>query len=156
MSFWGKWASIPTKKSENKTVCVFFQGASDGNAKIGRNISQKSKNNETLDLKQNGFGNFFPSGQPQIAKSRAFGWSESKKCNSKKRFQKIQNSMPCQHRFLKIRLFKNPVFRYFLILGLYFDVFWHYHQTRLEKTHILSYFHNFSLELRPVYAKTVS
>jgi len=29
---------------------VFFQDASDGNAKIRRNISQKSKNNEKLDF----------------------------------------------------------------------------------------------------------
>ena len=43
-------ASIPTKYYENKTVCVFFQGASDGNAKIRRNISQKSKNNEKLNF----------------------------------------------------------------------------------------------------------
>ena len=40
---------------KNKTVCVFFQGASDANAKIGRNISQKSKNNEKLDFKKVGF-----------------------------------------------------------------------------------------------------
>ena len=52
MSFWGKWASIPTKKSENKTVCVFFQGASDGNARIRRNIAQKQKNNEKLDFRK--------------------------------------------------------------------------------------------------------
>ena len=31
---------------------MFFQGASDANAKIGRNISQKSKNNEKLDVKK--------------------------------------------------------------------------------------------------------
>ena len=36
-------------------VCVFFQGASDGNAKISRNISHKSKNNEKLDFFKVGF-----------------------------------------------------------------------------------------------------
>ena len=51
----GIWASIPTKYYENKTVCVFFQGASDGNAKIRRNISQKSKNNEKLNFKKSDF-----------------------------------------------------------------------------------------------------
>ena len=55
MLFWAIRASIPTKNYENKTVCVFFQGASDADAKIGRNISQKSKNNEPLDLEKVGF-----------------------------------------------------------------------------------------------------
>ena len=50
MLFWGIRASIPTKNSENKTVCVLFQGAFDGNAKMRRNISQKSINNEKLDI----------------------------------------------------------------------------------------------------------
>ena len=45
-----KPALTPTKIYENKTVCVFFQGASDADAKIGRNISQKSKNNEKLNF----------------------------------------------------------------------------------------------------------
>ena len=31
---------IQPRKSENKTVCVFFQGAFDGNAPGRRNISQ--------------------------------------------------------------------------------------------------------------------
>ena len=44
------WAYIPTKYYENKTVWVVFQGAFDGNAKIRRNISQKSKNKEKLNL----------------------------------------------------------------------------------------------------------
>ena len=55
MLFWRKPALTPTKNYENKTVCVFFQGASDADAKIGRNISQKSKNNEKLDFKKVGF-----------------------------------------------------------------------------------------------------
>ena len=50
MLFWAIRASIPTKNYENKTVCVFFQGASDGNAPGRRNISQKSKNNEKLNF----------------------------------------------------------------------------------------------------------
>ena len=47
---WREPALIPTKYYENKTVCVFFQGASDANAKIRRNISQKFKNNEQLNF----------------------------------------------------------------------------------------------------------
>ena len=50
--FWRKPALTPTKNYENKTVCVFFQGASDADAKIGRNISQKAKNNEKLDFQK--------------------------------------------------------------------------------------------------------
>ena len=50
--FWRKPALTPTKNYENKTVCVFFQGASDADAKIGRNISQKSKNNEKLNFQK--------------------------------------------------------------------------------------------------------
>ena len=46
MLFWGIWASIPTKNSENKTLCVFFHCAFDGNAPGRRNTTQKSKNNE--------------------------------------------------------------------------------------------------------------
>ena len=34
----------------DNTVCVFFQGASDGNVKISRNIAQKLKDNEKLDF----------------------------------------------------------------------------------------------------------
>ena len=34
---------VRPEKSENKTVCVFFQGAFDSNAPGRRNISQKSK-----------------------------------------------------------------------------------------------------------------
>ena len=45
-------ASQPTKKSENKTPCVFFHCASDGNAPGRRNITQKSKNNEKLNSKK--------------------------------------------------------------------------------------------------------
>ena len=41
MLFWGIRASTPTKNSENKTVCVFFQGAFDGNAPGRRNTGQK-------------------------------------------------------------------------------------------------------------------
>ena len=48
MLFWRKPALTPTKNYENKTVCVFFQGASDGNVKVGRNIAQKLKNKEIL------------------------------------------------------------------------------------------------------------
>ena len=36
-----KLALAPTKYYENKTVCVFFQGASDGNVKTRRNIARK-------------------------------------------------------------------------------------------------------------------
>ena len=50
MLFWRKPALPPTKNYENKTVCVFFQGASDGNDKISRNIARKSKNNEILNF----------------------------------------------------------------------------------------------------------
>ena len=53
--FWRKPALTPTKNYENKTVCVFFQGASDADAKIGRNIPRKLKNNEKLDFKKVGF-----------------------------------------------------------------------------------------------------
>ena len=52
MLFWAIRASIPTKNYENKTVCVFFQGASDGNAPRRRNIRQKSKNKEKLNFKK--------------------------------------------------------------------------------------------------------
>ena len=48
MLFWRKPALTPTKNYENKTVCVFFQGAFDGNVKISRNIARKSKNIEIL------------------------------------------------------------------------------------------------------------
>ena len=57
MLFWAIRASIPTKNYENKTGCVFFQGASDGNAPGRRNISQKLKNNEKLNKKNRFFGN---------------------------------------------------------------------------------------------------
>ena len=39
--FWRKPALTSTKNYENKTVCVFFQGAFDGIAKISRNIIRK-------------------------------------------------------------------------------------------------------------------
>ena len=55
MLFWGIRASIPTKNFENKTVCVFFHCAFDGNAPGRRNIPQKLKNNEKLDLKRSDF-----------------------------------------------------------------------------------------------------
>ena len=48
MLFWAIRASIPTKFYENKTGCVLFHCASDGNAPGRRNITQKSKNNEKL------------------------------------------------------------------------------------------------------------
>ena len=44
------------------------------------------------------------------------------------------------------KYFLNLFFRYFWTFRLYFDVFWYYHQTRLEKTRILSYFYNICLE----------
>ena len=50
MLFWAIRASIPTKNYENKKGCVFFQGASDGNAPGRRNTTQKLKNNEKLDF----------------------------------------------------------------------------------------------------------
>ena len=59
MLFWAIRASIPTKYYENKTVCVFFQGASDGNAPGRRNISQKLKNNEKLNFKKIDFLEIF-------------------------------------------------------------------------------------------------
>ena len=52
MLFWAIRVSIPTKNYEKKTVCVFFQGASDGNAPGRRNISQQSKNNEKLNFQK--------------------------------------------------------------------------------------------------------
>ena len=48
MLFWAIRASIPTKNYEDKTGCVFFHCASDGNAPGRRNTTQKSKNNEKL------------------------------------------------------------------------------------------------------------
>ena len=59
------------------------------------------------------------------------------------------------HWFWKNPIFQKISFCFFWTFGLYFDVFWHYHQTRLEKTRIPSYFHNFWLELRPVYPKNL-
>ena len=59
MLFWAIRASIPTKNYENKTGCVFFQGASDGNAPGRRNLSQKSKNKEKLNFKNRFFECFF-------------------------------------------------------------------------------------------------
>ena len=53
--FWRKPALTPTKNYENKTVCVFFQGASDANVKTSRNIARKSKNSEILNLKKSDF-----------------------------------------------------------------------------------------------------
>ena len=53
--FWRKPALTPTKNYENKTVCVFFQGASDADVKISRNIARKSKNSEILNFKKVGF-----------------------------------------------------------------------------------------------------
>ena len=52
MLFWGIRVAKPTKNCENKTVCVFFHCAFDGNAPGRRNITQKSKNNETLDFQK--------------------------------------------------------------------------------------------------------
>ena len=48
--FWAVRASQPTKKSENKTPCMFFHCAFDGNAPGRRHIIQKSKHNEKLNL----------------------------------------------------------------------------------------------------------
>ena len=49
-------------------------------------------------------------------------------------------------KIFKNRIFVNTVFRYFLIFGLHVDVWEHYHQTRNEKTRLLSYFHIIWLE----------
>ena len=49
MLSWPIWALTPTKYYENKTVWVVFQGASDGNARIRRNIAPKLKNSEKLE-----------------------------------------------------------------------------------------------------------
>ena len=46
MLFWAVRASQPTKKSENKTPDVFFQGAFDCHAPARRNVIQIFKNNE--------------------------------------------------------------------------------------------------------------
>ena len=59
MLFWRKPALTPTKNYENKTVCVFFQGAFDGNVKISRNIARKSKNIEILNFLKIDFLKFF-------------------------------------------------------------------------------------------------
>ena len=45
---WVVRASQPTKKSENKTPCVFFHCAFDYHAPGRRNITQMLKNNEKL------------------------------------------------------------------------------------------------------------
>ena len=37
---------------KKRPIWVVFQGACDGNARISRNISQKSKNNEKLDFQK--------------------------------------------------------------------------------------------------------
>ena len=50
MLFWVIRPSIPTKNYENKTGCVFFHCASDGNAPGRRNTIQKLKNNEQLNF----------------------------------------------------------------------------------------------------------
>ena len=55
MLFWRKLALTPTKYYENKTVCVFFQGAFNGNVKMGRNISEKLKNTEKLNFRKMDF-----------------------------------------------------------------------------------------------------
>ena len=48
---WAVRASQPTKESENKTPDVFFHCAVDYHAPRRRNIIQRSKNNEKLNLK---------------------------------------------------------------------------------------------------------
>ena len=55
MLFWSIRASIPSIYHENKTVCVFFQGAFDGNVKISPNIVRKEKNSEILIFLKNRF-----------------------------------------------------------------------------------------------------
>ena len=49
---WRKPALTPTIYRENKTVCVFFQGAPDGTVKLSRNIIRKSKNTEILNFQK--------------------------------------------------------------------------------------------------------
>ena len=60
MLFWAIRASIPTKNYENKTGCVFFHCASDGNAPGRRNTTQKSKNNEKLIFSETRFFQVWP------------------------------------------------------------------------------------------------
>ena len=60
MLFWAIRASIPTKYYENKTGCVFFHCASDGNAPGRRNTTQKSKNNGKLNFYETGFFQVWP------------------------------------------------------------------------------------------------
>ena len=97
MLFWRKPALTPTKNYENKTVCVFFQGASDGNAKIRRNISQKSKNNEKLNFQKNRFfenSNFHQDRCPDVFFGGFHPW------NTPKIFQN-----PMYSHFSKIKIF---------------------------------------------------
>ena len=97
MLFWRKPALTPTKNYENKTVCVFFQGASDGNARISRNISQKSKNNEKLNFQKNRFfenSNFHQDRCPDVFFGGFHPW------NTPKIFQN-----PMYSHFSKIKIF---------------------------------------------------
>ena len=70
MLFWRKPALTPTKNYENKTVCVFFQGASDGNAPGCRNINQKLRNNEKLFFSETWIFQVWPN-RPILRESKA-------------------------------------------------------------------------------------
>ena len=70
MLFWAIRASTPTKNYENKTGCVFFHCASDGNAPGRRNTTQKSKDNEKLFFSQTSFFQVWPN-RPILRESKA-------------------------------------------------------------------------------------
>ena len=70
MLFWAIRASIPTINYENKTGCVFFHCASDGNAPGRRNITQKWKNNEKLNFYETRFFQVWPN-RPILRGSKA-------------------------------------------------------------------------------------
>ena len=104
MLFWSIWASIPTISFKNKTVCVFFQGASDANAKIRRNIARKSKNAKYWIFKKSDF-----------QKSMNNGFEPSNIYSFSRRIRiRIQNwtKTPPRPDFLKIMIFIKIIFLY--------------------------------------------
>ena len=78
---------------KEKPIWVVFQGACDGNARIGRNISQKSKNNEKLDFQKIDFLNFFSSGSMPRCIFWMFPPPENFETNSKTQFLKISRKL---------------------------------------------------------------
>ena len=90
MLFWRKPALTPTKNYENTTVCVFFQGASDADAKIGRNIAPKLKNIGKLDFYKKNKIEILKPCVPGAVFRKEYGsglkngfWQNSKKPNKK-------------------------------------------------------------------------